>query len=687
MIFLLFLLSGAQAETLDPIDVNARKLSQDERREHSLPFVRDISESLTDIPGVSSQGAGGISALPVIHGMADDRVNIEIDGAQITASCPNHMNPALSYVDPDGITKLEVLAGVTPVSAGGDSLGGSIIVKTNTVKFSDKKEPTQTLKLRSFYRSNNENMGASLRYSVASEKNFAGYQGLDEKANNYRTGTGKRLKATLFNRNSHSLTLGRKVRNGEVSLKYQHTIIPYEGFVNQLMDMTNNSSNHVTGNYKDSAGRFAWEASVSYQHTNHMMDVIRTQRTGDMPMYTRSDEAGYDLKVMYELSEKHLVTFGSEFNRYRVNDWWPGLPGVTMIMGPGEFQSIDNGKRDRLGIFLEADSEWTSDVSTNFGIRTDIVSMNTGDVRGYNETDNLPVDAEDFNSRSRSKTDNNYDFTLASKANLTPKFDVQLALARKSRSPNIYERYAWAGTVTDPTNPMDMSSMSAGMDMTMINWFGDGNGYAGNVNLKPEVAHKVSTSFILHDEDRKHWDVRLTPYYSEVQGFIDADLIGRSMGTSYLRFANHDAVVFGADFSATRKLSQTLFKMSASYTRGYRKDGRADLYHLMPLNGTATITHELGPWNFELAGRFAGQKKQVNDLRNEPTTPGYGILDVGTGYRFLKNLRLQLGVRNVFDHQYALPLGGVDLVNRSGNERKPVQAMGRSYDVSATFEL
>ena len=58
----------------------------------------DTASLLSDVPGVSLYGAGGVSSLPVIHGLADDRLRIKVDGMDLIASCPNHMNPALSYI-------------------------------------------------------------------------------------------------------------------------------------------------------------------------------------------------------------------------------------------------------------------------------------------------------------------------------------------------------------------------------------------------------------------------------------------------------------------------------------------------------------------------------------------------------------------------------------------------------------
>ncbi len=40
----------------------------------------DTASLLKDVPGVSLYGAGGVSSLPVIHGLADDRLRIKVDG-------------------------------------------------------------------------------------------------------------------------------------------------------------------------------------------------------------------------------------------------------------------------------------------------------------------------------------------------------------------------------------------------------------------------------------------------------------------------------------------------------------------------------------------------------------------------------------------------------------------------------
>src|SRR5690606_39854879 len=84
----------------------------------------DSAQTLENKAGVSFYTSGGASRLPVLRGLNDDRVKLLIDGAPSTSACANHMNPALSYVDARQVRSVEVIAGIPPVSLGGDSIAG-----------------------------------------------------------------------------------------------------------------------------------------------------------------------------------------------------------------------------------------------------------------------------------------------------------------------------------------------------------------------------------------------------------------------------------------------------------------------------------------------------------------------------------------------------------------------------------
>lgn len=106
------------------------------------PSTSDTASLLKNLPGLSLYGAGGVSSLPAIHGLADDRLRIKVDGMDLISACGNHMNPPLSYLDPTNVSHIQVFAGITPVSLGGDSIGGTIVAASPAPEFAADGEGT-----------------------------------------------------------------------------------------------------------------------------------------------------------------------------------------------------------------------------------------------------------------------------------------------------------------------------------------------------------------------------------------------------------------------------------------------------------------------------------------------------------------------------------------------------------------
>jgi iron complex outermembrane receptor protein len=79
-----------------------------------------------------------VSALPVLNGFAADRLKIRLDGMEVTAACGNQMNAPMSYMPPAQVGMTRVMAGITPVSVGGDSIGGTIELSSPAPQFSQQ---------------------------------------------------------------------------------------------------------------------------------------------------------------------------------------------------------------------------------------------------------------------------------------------------------------------------------------------------------------------------------------------------------------------------------------------------------------------------------------------------------------------------------------------------------------------
>lgn len=655
-------------------------------------YVSDVAQLLADVPGVSLYGAGAVSSLPVIHGLADDRLRITVDGMDLIASCPNHMNPPLSYLNPGSIGKLKVYAGITPVSVGGDSIGGTIIAETLAPEFASAGQSLLTKgEIGGYYRSNNKAVGANVSASAATENFNVTYTGGFAKADNYRAGgnfknydaTGRaghtlgrdEVGSSAFETKTHTLGFAIKGGNHLVEAKLGYQEVPEQLYPNQRMDMLGNTQKRFNLRY---LGQFDWgklEARAYHENIDHFMDFGADKRfwygalsnsgingvpcspigstcAAGMPMYSASKTTGFNLKADVVLSERDLLRVGGLYQSYQLNDWWPASGGG---MWPGTFDNIKDGQRDRAALFGEVESRFNPQWMSLLGVRFEQVKSNAGNAQGYSTAPtamgNQLADANAFNARNHAHTDNNWDLTALGRYTANANSDIEFGFARKVRTPNLYERYTWS-TWT--------------MATVMNNFVGDGNGYIGNLDLKPEKAHTLSATFDWHGADRS-WGLKATPYYTHVTDYIDAVKAGTFAANRFnvLKYANQSARLYGLDLSghmplANSSLGEFGVKGLINYTKGKNRDTGDDLYNIMPLNAKATLTHQTGGWNNAIELLAVKGKENISDVRNEIKTAGYSLTNLRTSYSW-KQVRLDFGIENLFDKAYAMPLGGAYL--------------------------
>ena len=671
----------------------------------------DTARLLLDIPGVSLYGAGGVSSLPAIHGLADDRIRILVDGMDLMAACPNHMNSALSYIDPSRVASITVFAGITPVSVGGDSIGGTIQVKSAPPRFADSADlASATGTLGAFYRSNGNASGVNvgLEY-IGSEVNLT-YNGSLARSDNYSAGgdfkaagpgtvggpwlTGSEVGSSAYNARNHDIGIAWRHDQHLLQLNVSQQNIPFEGFPNQRMDMTANDSTQVNLRY---TGKYGWGQLMvrGYdQNTDHEMNMGPDRfsyGTQGMPMNTQARTRGGLVQADIALTEQDIARIGVEAQTYTLYDWWPPVGGV---MGPNTFWNIDYGTRNRAGVFGEWEAQWSEQWLSQIGVRGEVVKTDTGPVQGYNAQPIWSVDAAAFNGAYRPRTDHNLDFTALTRYTPDATQLFEAGFARKSRSPNLYQRYLWS------TQPMAM---------LMNNYVGDGNGYVGNLDLKPEVAYTVSASGDWHDAEQKDWRVKATGYYTYVQDYIDAQRcnfgqcggaanVSATTGFVNLQYVNQSARLYGVDLSGSMQLGQSgdfgSFKGSGllSYVRGKNTTTGGNLYNIMPLNAKVAVTQSLGGWSNTAEVQLVGAKLDVSQVRNEVPTAGYGLLNLRSSYEW-KQFRLDFGIENVLNRLYAMPLGGAYLGQGASMTSKGipwgvvVPGMGRSFNLALTVRI
>lgn len=281
----------------------------------------------------------------------------------------------------------------------------------------------------------------------------------------------------------------------------------------------------------------------------------------------------------------------------------------------------------------------------------------------------------------RKRDDNLIDATLLARYQLSTNQQLEFGLARKNRAPNLYERYSWGrGT----------------MATTMIGWYGDGNGYVGNPDLKPETAHTLSAAYKYNDDS---WQVSTTAWYTAVTDYVDAEVIGSFNRTSspdgkrnILQFTNLDANLYGARFNALYQFAETstgkwqvLGKVNV--TRGERDEGDEPLYQIKPLQTELALQHQLGQWKNSLSWQWVATKDRVDDRRLENETDSYSLLNLNSSMKW-QDLTVTFAVNNLFDSYYELPLGGVSVAEFKAdntNGFNQIAGAGRSFELSASY--
>jgi len=657
---------------------------------NQLAATSDTASLLSQFAGVSIKQAGAVSGLPSIRGLADDRLRIQVDGMDLVAACPNHMNPPLSYLAPSDIGKIQVFAGVTPVSLGGDSIGGTIISESVKPEFADS--PTFAGSIGAFYRSNNQARGGNLKLSHSDQQYFVSYSGNWSRANNYRAAadfktqstTGRpghslalnEVGSTAFETQNHQLRLARQQADDLLELQLGYQRMPFQGFANQRMDLLDNQQIRANLSWQRDTRWGQLQSRIYREKVEHFMDFGPDRQFfygslapmgrpcepirfhGDpagtcaagMPMYSESTNTGVNFSSDINLTSSSLVRLGTAWQQFKLDDYWTASGGG---MGPGTFLNINNGRRSRIAVFAEHEITLQSNWLLQYGARHEWVNRNTDQVTGYSTAANAmgmqTAQAAAFNQADRAQRDNNLDLTLLSRYQITPQWQLELALAQKNRSANLYEAYAWS---------------SWAMAASMNNLVGDGNGYVGNLDLQPERAHLVALSLSWQSADQQHqWSLK--PYLTKVDNYIDAVAANNSWQAgqfNILRYQNQHAKLKGLDLSAENMVLQNgsgqwQLNSTISYLDARNADTDAGLYQIQPLHARFSLQHQLAGWENSLEWQLTKRKTRLSDIRGEQATPGFAVVNLRISHSW-QALRVDLGVENLLDKFYYQPQGG-----------------------------
>jgi iron complex outermembrane receptor protein len=616
----------------------------DAQRADTSPRARIVAQDtaalLEDVPGTAVVRNGPQTGIVQLRGLSGDRVKVAVDGMTLTPACPNHMDPPLHYAAPTSLDTLTVMAGITPVSLGGDSLGGTVLALPPPPRFATNEQALGFGELGGFYRSNNDGYGFNGEGGVANQYLSAAYQGSWQRANDLRF-PGGRVHDTGFDTQQHNLLAGLRTPQGVWSVDAGLLRTRDAGTPALPMDMIQDDGYRIGLKHQGDYSFGAAEGRFYFHTIDHLMDnySLRPVAPGGMRMFSpaTSDDLGVNLGLAIP-KDLHTFRVGTGFHLNLFDAYQQNA-------GTGAQQdTLNDASRARVGTYAEWQANWSEQWSTILGVRNDTVISDAADLSRWFNTGPVPGDAARFNASGHDFLDVNFDATASVRFRPNAWSAYELGLARKNRAPSLLERYLWT--------PLSASAGQA-----------DGRTYLGNLDLDPETSHQVALTADWHGPK---WQVQVTPFYNLVSDYVQGAPIARrdSSGRPVLQFQNMDsAELYGVEGLARYEFDEHFaLRGSLSYVRGRNRDTDDNLYRIAPLHGTLGLDHRWRGLESAIEVVLVDDQNKVAAYNAEPRTPGYALLHLRTGFAFRSHLRVQLGLENVTNERYADHLGGINRV-------------------------
>ncbi len=655
------------------------------------PGVADSNALMARVPGGGNNYNGALSGQLQYRGLFGPRVGTTVDGAPIQAGGPNWMDSPLHYAPAGLVERFAFSRGLASISSG-PGIGGSAAATLRRSTFSDGGL-TVGGDLALSGHTADSGYNASGFAAVANERQRGHVLLARDDGDDTRFGGGT-IKDSAYERDFYGVGYGVRAGRHELAIDYHHVDTGPSGNPVLPLDLKFFDTDIVKARYAVLAGGITFEARAYYVDIAHRMDNFSQRRTPDfsglpLPAFVGTDErfvdaqgetVGFALEATYDALGGTVRT-GFD-GRLDENAATVGDPDVPMFF----VENFDNAQTDVWSVF----GEWQGALSDRFTlelgarwIRTehdsDAVEAQPAQFADANPMlcapGGMPLPPpcavralrDRFNASDRSRSEDEVDWLARLGWHLGDGLDAELGLARKTRAPSYIERYLWI--------PLEVN---AGL--------GDGNNYVGDVDLDPEVAHKIELGL---DWRKARFYLAPRLYYHRIDDYIQGAAVpvnaftmpvigvsGNANGDATpLVFSNVDAELYGFDLLAGIDLPGDWHSdLSFAWVRGKRRDVDDDLFRIAPptLRWALVREHRLGFLRLESV--FTARQSHVSQaLTNDPgnpnnsnaATPGYIVLNLRGQVRLEQGWRLLFGIENLLDKDYRDHLAGFNRVSGS----------------------
>lgn len=615
--------------------------------------LKDTASLLKRVPGANVNRNGPLTGIASYRGMFGSRINISIDGANMKEVGPNSMDPPLSHIPAPLTGKLTVHRGISPVSSGIESFGGSMHAESKKGRFAegDGIETSGTASMG--FGSSDDGYYGSLLGAVANKNHKLYLSGSKEQGRDYRIKNNQKQDSTQYDREAFTTGYGYQREGHDFGINYSNNNTGHTGTPALPMDI-----NYVRGGLYDT--NYSWDigdgykvkTNMYYQKMRHLMDntTLRDVSGPAMTNRTRVEAGGIDLAVDMPLLDGILTVGvnGDQANHDADATMDMGMMGVMTT------NFFNNVERDRYSIFTEWTGEIVSDLEMELGARfthtwSDAGKASTSAMMNPPMNPYLQSDLTAFNNADRKQNFNDADLVAILRYAFSSELDIEVGLARKNRAPTYQELYLWTNNKA-------------------VGGFADGSVYIGDINLDHETAYQCDLGFDWHTEN-----AYIAPrfFYHYVDDYIQGEATSRMTMTSgpVLQWSNITAQFYGVDLEAGYTFTEN-WRVDAglNYVRGERVNSStsdSDLYRIAPLNGRTQLTYEQSGWMGAIEGVFYADQGDVAGYNQEQKTKGYILMNLRGKYEPYQGVVIGTGIENVLDTKHYDHLGGYQNHDRS----------------------
>ena len=595
----------------------------------------NLTNKLTQIPGVSTIATGNGIGKPVIRGISGNRILTYIQGVRLENFQSGEKHGL--GINESGIEGVEVIKGPASLLYGSDALGGVIYLVPEKYEYETKTSAN----FNSSYQSNTLgfNNSIGIKSTFKNIKTLARFT--YDTQSDYETPEDERVTNTRFNNTDIKLGIGFDTKKLTTDIRYN-------------FNHANNGISHAIEEQTTSK-----KMSGIYQKLdNHYLSI---KNNLFLKPFTIKSTLGYTShnRKLFDDDAEHVNMLLNTFN-YHIKFNLPKTNKLKTVFGiQGKNQTNENQAESAFlpdanifdfGIFGTTNLKIDTISSIQFGARFDSRNLETDT---FTTSDNTTL----FSDLSKNFT--NFSSSLGFKSTIKSKVDYRINLALGYRAPNLSELFS--------------------------NGIHEGKFEIGNENLDTENNFQTDISM---EYETNNFEFFANVFYNKISNYIYLLPTGDEQNNlPVFQYQQDNSTLFGGELGLhfhPIKFDWLGFKSSVEYVRGKVDDGD-NLPRIPGLTNKNTINIDVNNKTIKngfISLRNTNVFKQEKITEDETIGDGYQLLGLAFGSEFgnSKNkLVWTLSIDNLFNEKYVDHLSVL--------KEDEILNIGRSVNFALSYKL